>query len=502
MKTAILVSIPLAESLYPSAGLAAIVPVFKANGFRVSISDLNLEIHNRLQEADLENMHAWCELIAPLEHPVKTNITSILQEKISEWSLQQPACIAVSVFTFQSITFAQLLLPMIRQELPTCQIIVGGAGVSSSMKSLTDYTTFGQQILDQAWADRVIFGEGEQSLDALLKNSTHPGIDKNDPIQIDDLDQLMLPDYSNFNFAGYRDNRLLITGSRGCVRKCTFCDIETIWPAFRYRSPESQVAEIIAHAKEYNIKRFEFTDSLINGSISGWIKFNGLLAEARARDSFLQDITYSGQFICRDQVSQPKIMYELMHYAGVRQISVGIESFSEKIRNAMKKKFNDASIDYHLEQCGRWAIPNIFLMIVGHPEETQQDHEINLDRLHRYKIYADMATIFMIRWGTTMHIIKDTPLYRDRMYQIEDAHQNEKDSDTLYAWINRNNPDLTLPERIRRRVELHETSFALGYSQPNSRAELKKILSLLETYHIHPTKKKKTVFQLHQQQAQ
>jgi hypothetical protein len=492
----------LAESLYPSAGLAAIVPVFKANGFRVSISDLNLEIHNRLQEADLENMHAWCELIAPLEHPVKTNITSILQEKISEWSLQQPACIAVSVFTFQSITFAQLLLPMIRQELPTCQIIVGGAGVSSSMKSLTDYTTFGQQILDQAWADRVIFGEGEQSLDALLKNSTHPGIDKNDPIQIDDLDQLMLPDYSNFNFAGYRDNRLLITGSRGCVRKCTFCDIETIWPAFRYRSPESQVAEIIAHAKEYNIKRFEFTDSLINGSISGWIKFNGLLAEARARDSFLQDITYSGQFICRDQVSQPKIMYELMHYAGVRQISVGIESFSEKIRNAMKKKFNDASIDYHLEQCGRWAIPNIFLMIVGHPEETQQDHEINLDRLHRYKIYADMATIFMIRWGTTMHIIKDTPLYRDRMYQIEDAHQNEKDSDTLYAWINRNNPDLTLPERIRRRVELHETSFALGYSQPNSRAELKKILSLLETYHIHPTKKKKTVFQLHQQQAQ
>jgi hypothetical protein len=492
----------LAESLYPSAGLAAIVPVFKANGFRVSISDLNLEIHNRLQEADLENMHAWCELIAPLEHPVKTNITSILQEKISEWSLQQPACIAVSVFTFQSITFAQLLLPMIRQELPTCQIIVGGAGVSSSMKSLTDYTTFGQQILDQAWADRVIFGEGEQSLDALLKNSTHPGIDKNDPIQIDDLDQLMLPDYSNFNFAGYRDNRLLITGSRGCVRKCTFCDIETIWPAFRYRSPESQVAEIIAHAKEYNIKRFEFTDSLINGSISGWIKFNGLLAEARARDSFLQDITYSGQFICRDQVSQPKIMYELMHYAGVRQISVGIESFSEKIRNAMKKKFNDASIDYHLEQCGRWAIPNIFLMIVGHPEETQQDHEINLDRLHRYKIYADMATIFMIRWGTTMHIIKDTPLYRDRMYQIEDAHQNEKDSDTLYAWINRNNPDLTLPERIRRRVELHETSFALGYSQPNSRAELKKILSLLETYYIHPTKKKKTVFQLHQQQAQ
>ena len=501
MKTAILVSIPLAESLYLSAGLAAIVPVFKVNGFDVAISDLNLEIHNRLLDLDLENMHAWCELIAPLADTVKTKIVTILQEKISEWGLQEPKCIAVSVFTFQSITFAQLLLPMIRQVFPTCQIIVGGAGVSSSMKSLTDYTTFGQQILNKDWADHVIFGEGEQSLDALLKNLPHPGIDKNDPVQIDDLDHLMLPDYSNFNFSEYQGNRLLITGSRGCVRKCTFCDIETIWPAFRYRSPESQVVEIIAHAKEYNIKRFEFTDSLINGSVSGWIRFNALLAEARARDSFLQDITYSGQFICRDQISQPKIMYELMHYAGVRQISVGIESFSEKIRNAMKKKFDDASIDYHLEQCGRWAIPNIFLMIVGHPEETQKDHLINLDRLNRYKIYAEMGTIFMIRLGTTMHIIKDTPLYRDQLYQIEDAHQDEKDADTLYAWINRNNPELTLPERIRRRVELHETSFALGYSQPNSRAELKKILSLLETYQTHPIKKKQTVFQLYQQQA-
>ena len=83
MKTAILVSIPLAESLYLSAGLAAIVPVFKVNGFDVAISDLNLEIHNRLLDLDLENMHAWCELIAPLADTVKTKIVTILQEKIS-----------------------------------------------------------------------------------------------------------------------------------------------------------------------------------------------------------------------------------------------------------------------------------------------------------------------------------------------------------------------------------------------------------------------------------
>lgn len=494
MKKAILVSIPLAESLYPSAGIAAITPIFKNNGFDVVVSDLNLELHQALDNSDLENMHSWCELIAPLESRVLTAITAFLQEKIQDWILQQPDCVAVSVFTFNSITVAQLLLPMIREQIPNCMLLVGGAGVSSSLKAITDYTTFGQQILDQGWADHVIFGEGEQSLEALLNNRTHPGLDKNDPIQIEDLDQLPLPDYSPIDFYRYQDSRLLITGSRGCVRKCTFCDIETIWPKFQYRSPESLVTEMIAHAKEYNIKRFEFTDSLINGSVSNWIRFNHLLAEAKTKDSFLQDISYSGQFICRDSVNQPKIMYELMHYAGVRQITVGIESFSEKIRNAMKKKFNDSSIDYHLEQCGRWAIPNIFLMLVGHPEETLEDHYINIDRLHRYKIYSDMGTIFMMRWGTTMHILKDTPLYRDQLYQIEDADHNE--SDTLYAWLSLDNPDLNLVERIRRRVELHEISFNLGYSQPNSRAELKKILNLLDDYQIINTKPKKIIYQL------
>ena len=494
MKKAILVSLPLAESLYPSAGLAAIAPILKKNGYQVLITDLNLELHNILDNQALENMHNWCELIAPLPDNTTATITKILEEKISSWQLQQPSCIAISVFTFNSILFAQMLLPMIKKNFTDCNIIVGGAGVSSSLKSITDHTTFGQQIIDNGWATHVIFGEGEQSLDALLNNRTHPGLDCNNPIQIENLDHLLPPDYSAVDFSQYRDSRLLITGSRGCVRKCTFCDIETIWPKFRYRSPESQVSEIIAHAKEYNIKRFEFTDSLINGSVSGWIQFNHLLAEAKAKDSFLQDINYSGQFICRDQRDQPKIMYELMHHAGARQITVGIESFSEKIRNAMKKKFNDASIEYHLDQCSRWAIPNIFLMIVGHPEETIDDHNINLDRLHQYKIYSDMGTIFMMRWGTTMHIIKDTPMYRDQMYQIEDAHHIESESDTLYAWINRSNPDLTLVERVRRRVELHEVSFSLGYSQPNSRSELKKLLSLLDQY--QSTQLKKTMYRL------
>lgn len=485
MKKAILVNIPITETLYPSASLAAIIPVFKRHGIDVDIKDLNLDLSNTVNDNLLQEIYHWCELSGSLNKTSSSTLVNWMRSRLSQWP--QVDYVGLSVFTYHSILFAKMLLPLIREYQPTAHIIVGGSGVSSNLKDITEDVLFGEQILNHQWANSVIFGDGEETLDALLDKRPYPGLNQNNPVQISDLNALALPDYSNFDFSNYQDNRLLITGSRGCVRHCTFCDIDTIWPKFKYRSAESLVAEIIKHAKKYNVKRFEFTDSLINGSVSGWIKFNELLANAKEKDSDLKDISYSGQFICRDKISQPAVMYELMHYAGARQLTVGIESFSEKIRNAMKKKFNDASIDYHLEQCARWGIPNIFLMLVGHPEETQQDHQTNINALYKYKKYSDMGTIFMMRWGTTMHILKDTPLSRDNMYDLD--HGDYGNADSLYTWVNALNPTNTLAERVRRRLELHCLSHELGYSQPNSRAELVTMYNLLDKY--QPAKQKK-----------
>lgn len=487
MKKAILVNIPITETLYPSASLAAISPVFKKNGIRTEISDLNLDLSESIGTELLQEIYHWCELSGNLSSDSQKTLNDWLEKKVSAWTIERGDYVAVSVFTYHSILFAQLLLQTVKRCHPGSRVIVGGSGVSSNLKHITNGATFGDQVLCEKWADTVIFGDGEKALDALLAGQTYPGINQNNPVQIDDLDSLDPPDYSDFNFDRYKDNRLLITGSRGCVRHCTFCDIDTIWPKFKYRSAQNQVNEIIAHAKKYSVTRFEFTDSLINGSVSGWIKFNELLADAKEKDPDLKDISYSGQFICREQTSQPAVMYELMHYAGARQITVGIESFSNKIRDAMKKKFSDASIDYHLEQCARWKIPNIFLMLVGHPEETAEDHKHNIDALYRYEKYSRTGVIFMIRWGTTMHILKDTPLARDGLYDLE--HGDYDNADSIYTWINALNPTNTLAERVRRRLELHCLSHELGYSQPNTRAELVTMYNILDKY--QPAQQKK-----------
>lgn len=489
MKKAVLINLPLTATLYPSASLAAIIPIFKSNNYEVEVVDLNLELTEEFLPEEVDSIYSWCELtLEELDTELMSKLTKWVNYKIEQLPFLHIDLVGVSVFSIYSIKISKLFFELFKKQNFQGMIIAGGNGVSSDLSAITNFKSHGEDLLDNKLVDHVIFGEGEISLEKLLQGQHHAGIDTKNPTQIEDLEQLAKPDYTNFDFDRYKDQRLLITGSRGCVRKCTFCDIELTWPKFRQRSAQSIFDEIIEHKLKYNINKFEFTDSLINGSVSEWIKFNDLLANAKAKDRDLEDISYTGQFICRDEKNQKPVMYELMHYAGCKQITVGIESFSESIRNDMKKKFSNQAIEYHLEQCAKWAIPNVFLMIVGYPTETIADHQSNLDAVKKYKIYSDMGIIFMIRWGLTMHIYKDTPLFKSAQdYKIDILKDNNMDA--LYSWTSDLNPGLDYLERVRRRIELHELSYNLGYHQPNTRNELQSMLSLLNEYDPQPNKK-------------
>jgi hypothetical protein len=149
----------------------------------------------------------------------------------------------------------------------------------------------------------------------------------------------------------------------------------------------------------------------------------------------------------------------------------------------MKKKFSDRDIEYHLEQCKYWNIPNIFLMITGYPTETIKDHQKNLNDLEKYKDYAKMGVIEMIRWGTTMHLIPDTPITNPKYVKElglkgRDHRPIGFDPNSQYYWHSTSNPDLTLRERIRRRIELHQHSVKLGYPQPRVQNELTSVLGM------------------------
>jgi len=473
------VSLPHIETLYPAAAFGALQPVVKKSNLQMHLQDVNVTLKHTVSADVFDEITNWSMFAKhDLSPEAEQCLLQAFQDNID---FTKSGWIGISVFSFAVARATVRFLKWMQTQTHNFKIVLGGNGCMSVLAEYGE-TEFGQWCLDQKICDYVVFGEGEKALENLLQgNSDYPGINNTNFQQIKNLDDLDLPDYSNINWQQYTDPRIMITGSRGCVRNCTFCDIALSWPKFTYRSAEKMVDEIKRMVNDHGMTRFEFTDSLINGSVKNFNRFNEQLIEAKQKDSSLEPVTYIGQFICRSAQTMPPETYELMHHAGCNQITVGIESFSERVRYHMKKKFSDADVDYHFEQCARWRIPNVILMIVGYPTETLADHMANIRALQKYKTYSDMGIIFMVRWGFTMTLFEGTPIaaLKDELGLIE---INQGHSDSVFNWVSTKNPTLDLRERIRRRLQLHELGVDLGYAMPNSKKELMRMLEVSKEY--------------------
>ena len=479
MKNLVFVSLPKVETNFPSGAVAILSSVAKNNGYSVSVFDYNLDLADELTKDEWDQFEAWNALSSDcISDDLTEKLKIIFVSNLQNILTPETEFVCFSVFSYFS---NRMVLKTLEWYKSVCSVttVVGGSGISTDV-SPSNKEILGNFIIRNKLADYVIFGEGEITLDNLLKKQTdYPGINKNNPIQIEDLTSLPIPTYEYFDMTRYQNKKILVTGSRGCVRSCTFCDIDLTWPKFRYRSAQHIIDEIKKHFYEYGITEFEFTDSLINGSVSNFNNFNELLYNEKQKNPGLEQIRYQGQFICRPKEQQKELTYELMHLGGCNMLTTGIESFSHNVRQHMKKKFSNQDIDYHLEQCARWGIPNVLLMIVGYPTENKKDHQDNLDAVIRYKKYVDMGTIFMIRWGFTMHLYDHTPIMGMLDELGIDLDQNIK-FDSVYSWSSTTNPTNTLRERIRRRIDIHELCVKLGYPMPRVHEELSVLNTLAE----------------------
>ena len=137
--------------------------------------------------------------------------------------------------------------------------------------------------------------------------------------QTDILDDLPFADYSDFNFALYpgKENMIYITGSRGCVRRCTFCDINSLWTKFRFRSGESLASEMLEGYTRYGTLDFYFTDSLMNGSLKEYNSLLDSVIDFKRRGLLPDEIMFGGQWICRPKARFGEENYKKMAETGV-----------------------------------------------------------------------------------------------------------------------------------------------------------------------------------------
>lgn len=498
----LIVSVPVLDLQYPPSSPAVIKACVQAAGFTARTKDLNL----LLLEVCGTKEKFWqvqynFENIGPTQSddqdPVRfffnndhDIIDAWLQKSIDVILEYNPRWLGISVFSYKSHKAALLLCAEIRRRGLDVKIVLGGRGASSYAlgpdhrqfkSSMTEYfgpyphKNFGETLLFYKLVDKVIQGDGENAVVELLESNTSNNV----VARVEDINLENVPfvDFDDYDLAAYdyvNDPIIPITGSKGCVRKCTFCDIPVLWPRFRFRSGTHIAEEMIHLLNKHGVRKFYMTDSLVNGSMKAFMDFISVLAQHN-QEYPEKHIRWVGQYITRPRSEAlDDHYYDLLKASGGEGLTIGVESGSDAVREHMKKQFTTEDIDHEIEQFNRRNIACVLLFFSCYPTETWQDFLETVRMFMRYQRYCASGTIYKMTLGTPYTHHAQTPLWN---MQGDIGLDSTKGSDIL--WILKSNPGLTYRERIRRRLILQEVAASLFLPISRNTAELNQLIDSL-----------------------
>lgn len=471
---------------YPPVGVAFLAGVCERVGVEYKTLDLNLEFFKYTNQDIWDQVFLHITLGRPLQDlptDLLSKVDDFLEHMVTRICDYAPDCVAVSLLTYVQQYWAERFWSKLRPRY-SGTIMTGGPGVGvPGVAEKTNSLTFGQDMIEKGLIDYYCLGEGDLIIEEFLLGNrdllglNHAGIHNSWQPQLDDLDQFAIPTYKKISFDGYYpveglqdpDNKkylISVTGSRGCVRRCSFCDIGHLWKKFRYRSGLNIADEILKHHLDIGATDFWFTDSLINGSLKQFIDLMNRLIEHRQQVPSLHDLRYNGQFIIRPRSDHPEKLFRLLSESGCNRLSIGIESGSESVRDHMGKKFSNADIDWHFEMCEKYKIKNWILLITGYPTETEQDHQDTLDMLIKNQKYIVNHTILGINLQHTMALLPNSPIANMSELGLHFHDSSGGTYGSYTNWLAESNPTLTLARRYQRFAELAETSIKLRYNLP------------------------------------
>jgi len=478
----LLINVPRLSVAYPPAAPSLLKAIVENAGFSAKVKDYNLEFFIKFKNSnDYDLIDSYFANGTAINKKQEFKITSAFDEWVDDIININPKWLGISVFTYECQIATKILVTKLRKKFKG-KIVIGGAGISSGGIA-SDENDFGHSLYKENLIDYYIRGEGDNSLVKLLSGETNfNGINNDKYQQIEDLNKIPFPNYDDIIDLKYEYSngnvQLPITGSRGCVRDCTFCDIHMFWKKYKYRDGTNIANEIIHHYQKYGTKSFYFTDSLINGSMKSFRDFCKTLILYYENNNlpygFFQ---WGGQFIIRNEKQMNKDDYINMKKAGCNGLAMGVESGSNEVLLHMKKTYTVENLDFTIEQLNHNNINCYFLIIVGYPTETLKNFNETIKMFERYQKYALNGTIFGVNLGTTLSIDYGTPLFlNQKELKISHAYHN----DTYFYglnWISENTPELTLEERIKRRLILQEKLMDLGYTVWNGDNHLQRIMA-------------------------
>lgn len=473
----LLINVPLMSVAYAPAGTSLLKACVQSNGMSCKVVDYNIRFWDQQNNKDdISELENYFSINSDISTSLQKQIDQYYDNIVNDICSINPRWLGISVFTFQCQRATTEILQRLKGKF-FGKCMVGGAGISTRgiASSNADYA---EKLMEDKLIQCYIKGDGDLALPEVLKgNFDHPGINGNPYKGIDNLNDIPFPDWSDVIDLPYRyhDQKVLpITGSRGCVRHCSFCDIHEFWTKFRFRSGENIAKEMIRNYEQHGIKIFYFMDSLINGSMKAYRELCDTLVKYY-EDNNLPDkfFRWGGQFIIRSHKQMTPQDFDQAARSGCDNLCWGVESGSESVRKHMQKGFTNQDLDYCMEQIHRVGMRCYFFIIVGYPTETETDFQDTLDMFTRFQKYAIEGTLYGVNLGGLASLDDGTPLYKKSkelgivpIIPAEHAHG--------LNWENKNNP-VSLEERILRRIKLQEHCINLKFNVWNGDMHLKRI---------------------------
>jgi len=482
----LLISAPLREMDYPPMALALLKSILHKEGFRVAVSDAQLAYYRHCggdQKTFLHNTTEIQNIQARTRAEVEaSDFTRWCRPYIRDLlERHRPRVVGISVFTYISNLAAYVIARLVRELAPAdTRIMIGGYGAATPLRfaqelGAPERDTVAQTLVAEGTIDSYILGDGEEALVEFMKTLDNANPDKIN--RISGFDKVPYPDYSDLELDGYSYTNgltLPVTGSKGCVRRCTFCDIPGLFGKYQQRQGRDIAEECIYLYETYGAKTLYLTDSLVNGSMKSFMEFITVLAEKRTKKNYT-DMQWTGQYITRPahQIPHDRDYYALMAASGAVGLSVGAESGSNRVLKHMDKKMEVEDLFTELDHFRKHGLSMAVNILPSYPTETREDFEDTMRMIGRFQPYVADGTMERIagvaKWYTSDEL--------NRWAKIGPAEGMYRNPQDVQMWWYKHNPELTMDEKVFRRLAISKALAKFNMpSAQDENYEIRKIM--------------------------
>lgn len=483
-------SLPYSEIELPYSAPAILKAIVKAEGYTAKTKDFGMVLFDLCgRDAILMGklQHYFISPTNPLTESEQKIKDKFYDEIISYFKENPSKFIGISVFTLLTHKCTYEITQRIREEKIPGKIVIGGRGAKSlpysvmketmNLNFFEKSTYYGYVLQQRKLVDHVVIGDGEDAiLDVLSGNKE---IKENYSAE---TFEYPIPDYSDYELTSYHwKNDTIsfpITGSRGCVRDCDFCDIRHHFGKYKYRKGKDIAEEMLKIHKQYGFTKFNFTDSLVNGGLKPLEEFCSIIADYNNNNPE-NKLSWTGQYVCREAKFMPERLYRLMAESGAEGLTIGAESGSDHVLEHMDKKTTATALLEELEMFRKYGITSFLLILIGHWGEREEDFVEHCRVMAKLLPFIRSGTISMISLGVPAMVLDGTPAIKE----VDEGKIVRADFDKEFVWLAKYNPTNTLKERMWRRLIISRLSDALQYPLDREVIQLSEINNTLSKNH-------------------